>query len=613
MIEAARAGERVQNLERAIRRIESRLEKTALRSTRLAFARFAAFVLMLAGPTAAWQLGPVPLWGLGASALPGAALFVWLLREAGRARRRLELARGQLQTYRGHILRLRPAWWDQLPEAVSPVESSAVHAYAEDFHLFGRFSLMQYLDRTVTPVGRARLAELLLGMPDDVALSAERWLERQTAIQELSVRRTFRQRWQRESGAIAQHFDQVFGLEWIERLREHKLGAPPRVLQLLAWALPVFSAATYVGNELGLNEAYYMLSVPLQFIIFAGLHFRLRETAPRFAPLAEQLAGFHHLFDALRRYPGQAPHLKRLSVREAGPAEAIRRLADLAGFFAFRRNPVLHILAGVFFLYEAHVWNGLSRWLKEHGRAVDTWFGDLGEFDALASLATAVDVDPGLRFAEPAAEKSPRLLDARAVAHPLLHPDTRVGNDCVLELPDKVWIITGSNMSGKSTFLRTIGVNALLAMIGAPVAASGFVFRPLGLVASMTAQDDLSHSVSLFYSEVRRIKRLQERAEEPDPPALLFIDEMLRGTNNRERLIASRGILRRLGQSPAAALVATHDLDLAEDPGGESGFACYHFQEVIAERAMSFDYRLKPGPVTSSNALAILDIEGVRY
>ena len=567
---------------------------------------------MLAGPTAAWQLGPVPVWALGAAAVPGAVLFVWLLREAARSRRRLELTRGQLHTYRGHIIRLRPAWWEQLPDAVSPVESPAAHAYAEDFHLFGRFSLMQYLDRTVTPVGRARLAGLLLGMPDEVALHTEHWLERRAAIQELSIRRTFRQRWQRESGAIAQHFDQIFGLEWIRSLREHELGAPPRILQLLAWILPVFSIATYAGNEMGLNEAYYMLSVPLQLIIFAALHFRLRETAPLFAPLAEQLAGFHHLFSALRRYPGQALHLKRLSVREPGPAEAIRRLADLAGFFAFRRNPILHILTGVFLLYEAHVWNGLSRWLKEHGSAVDTWFTDLGEFDALASLATAVDVDPRLHFAEAAAE-SRCLLEARAVAHPLLHPDTRVGNDCVIELPDKVWIITGSNMSGKSTFLRTIGVNSLLAMIGAPVAADRFVFRPLGLVASMTAQDDLSHSVSLFYSEVRRIKRLQQRAENPAPPALLFIDEMLRGTNNRERLIASRGILLLLGKSPAAALVATHDLDLAEDPGGESGFACYHFQEVIEERAMSFDYRLKPGPVTSSNALAILDIEGVLY
>ncbi|MCR9144936.1 MAG: hypothetical protein NXI24_22050 [bacterium] len=589
--------------------------------------------------------------------LPFALAFAFVYRTHHRLQRETRLAIGQRANYSDDALRGSDEWWERLPSRDEPPELSIEHEYADDLGLFGRFSIFQFLDRTATPVGRARMVDLLTSQPDQTALDPQAHAARTQAIALLSRRRVFRQRWRREGRPLAESYRKLFHLDWIQGIQNLPDAGIARPLVWLAFILPAITLGTYISFEMQWSRAYFLLTLPVQIVLFAYMHFRHRRVALTHAKIVDQLSGFEALFrvaaglslprDA-KQSEGEAAsanlsHLKRLSVLEATPAAEIKRLSGLAGYFSFRRNPLLHGLAGIFFLYEAHVVHALSGWQRRCRSQFAGWFADLAELDALLAFSAAVDTEKHLcvpenldaldmmtrvgasaaaqsgpgESTEPSGEENRVYIRAEDLNHPLLSPKERVSNDVLIETQKKLWLITGSNMSGKSTFLRTIGSAMLFAMIGAPVPARRFQFRPLRLMTSMNQRDDLSRSLSLFYAEVKRIEQLQSRQDQKDPPSLFLIDEMLRGTNARERLIASSGILEHMRASPALALVATHDLDLIELTRKHADVICYHFQEQIDEnaasgRSMSFDYRLKEGPVTSSNALKILELEGVR-
>ncbi|MEQ9363245.1 MAG: hypothetical protein RIF32_03325 [Leptospirales bacterium] len=640
--------------ERGNARLSLRIENLKLQLGRYSVLRLTLFLAAVALPLALlYSDRAIVSSGLAVLAgLPFLLAFAFVFRRYNRLLRESLLAKGQNANYSDDRARGEPEWWTRLTSRDEPPGISTEHPYADDLNLFGRFSIFQFLDRTSTPVGRARMVELLTSQPDAVALDPRAHAARTDAIALLARRRVFRQRWPREGRPLADSYRNLFALDWIRGIQNLPDAASSRVLVWLAWVLPAITLGTYISFEMQWTRAYFLLTLPVQVLLFFYMHFRHRRLAAPHAKIVDQLSGFEALFRVAAglRLPGQlarggearhGDHLKRLSVLGAAPALEIRRLSSLAGYFSFRRNPLLHGLAGVFFLYEAHVVHALSGWQTRCRSDFARWFSDLAELDALVSFASAVDTERHLCVPEnldaaPAAETGPGAnpgmqakdsapegednrvyVKAAALNHPLLSEAERVSNDVLIETRRKLWLITGSNMSGKSTFLRTVGTSLVFAMIGAPVPAARFQFRPVRLMTSMNQRDDLSRSLSLFYAEVKRIQQLQSRQEQSDPPSLFLIDEMLRGTNARERLIASSGILEHMRASPALGLVATHDLDLIELTREHADVVCYHFQEIIDESAeagktMSFDYRLKEGPVTSSNALRILELEGVR-
>jgi DNA mismatch repair ATPase MutS len=251
----------------------------------------------------------------------------------------------------------------------------------------------------------------------------------------------------------------------------------------------------------------------------------------------------------------------------------------------------------------------LEGWRARAGGRVRGWFATLGEAEALASLAGFAFEGPERSWPE---LKDRPCFEGHALGHPLLAADHRVDNDVVLPRPGCALIVTGSNMSGKSTLLRAVGLNAVLAMAGGPVCARRLMVGEVEVATSMRVSDSLEAGVSHFLAELQRIKRVVEKAREK-PPVLFLLDEILHGTNSRERLIGARAIVRQLTDLGAFGAVSTHDLGLAEPvPELEGRVENVHFQEQVdAAGVMTFDFLLRPGVVQSSNALRLMRAVGL--
>ena len=288
----------------------------------------------------------------------------------------------------------------------------------------------------------------------------------------------------------------------------------------------------------------------------------------------------------------------------------MKRLGRLAAALGVNTNPLLSFVVHLvvpwsfFFTYrlelvKAELAHLLPRWL-------DAWY----ELEALNSLANFAYLNP--HYVVPNISSDANRFVARTLGHPLLKPESKVCNDFELDEDKKIVILTGSNMAGKSTFLRTIGVNLCLAYAGAPVNAEKLDTSLFRLFTCIKVSDSVQDGLSYFYAEVKRLQALIAAASiKGELPLLFLIDEIFRGTNSRERLIGSRSYIRALSQTTAVGLVATHDLELIKLADEIKGVVNQHFREEVHAGRMIFDYRLRPGPCPTTNALTIMRLEGL--
>jgi DNA mismatch repair ATPase MutS len=290
------------------------------------------------------------------------------------------------------------------------------------------------------------------------------------------------------------------------------------------------------------------------------------------------------------------------------PSRRIARLNALMSLVDSRDHLIVR-LAGILVLWDVHLAHAIERWRRSSGPAVRRWLGAVGEMEALLSLAGYRHEHPDDVFPE-FSDGSP-CFDGEALGHPLLSDAVMVRNDVRLTGELVVLVVSGSNMSGKSTLLRTVGVNAVLAQAGAPVRARRLRLTPLGVGASIRTQDSLQAGISRFYAEVTRLGAIVRRAHQP-PPVLFLIDELLQGTNSHDRRIGADAIVRALVQRGAIGLLTTHDLALAQIADALGARAAnVHFEDVLDDGRMRFDYRMRPGVVQKSNALALIRSVGV--
>jgi DNA mismatch repair ATPase MutS len=287
------------------------------------------------------------------------------------------------------------------------------------------------------------------------------------------------------------------------------------------------------------------------------------------------------------------------------------------------RHGSFHIVTQALLLWDVHALWLLERWQVGPGRRVRRWLEALAELEALAALAALAHDEPEWTFPR-LVEEGPPVLAARALAHPLLAAGARVANDVTVGPPGTFLLVTGSNMSGKSTLLRALGVNVVLAQAGGPVCAADLELPPVLLGTSVIVEDSLGDGVSFFMAELLRLKQVVDLAEfapAEGPPAggrvlLFLLDEVLRGTNNRERREALRRVMAHLMARPAIGAVSTHDLELGDLPEIAGAAVPVHFRETIHPPGsggppMSFDYLLRPGPATTTNALRLLEAVGL--
>jgi hypothetical protein len=560
--------------------------------------------LALLGAIVWGALGPWAWNALGASVLA----FVALVFVHARVYDAMQRASAALRFHERGLARLARAW-DRLPNR-SDRFCSAAHPFSRDLDVFGRASLMQLVDATETLFGEERLARLLSATdpgvwPDDV-------VGRQQAVRDLSARFAFREALATAGGVLADDKpDPAPLLRWAEGTDR-----PPSAVGWLAWLLPAaVLAAIAVGPALhvptGALVAWIVVQIALGILVSGRLSPMLEAVSARESAATR----WRTMITAIEREAVAAPLLLGLRDRLAGggrrASAEIAAFERIVGFVDARRNEMFRFLIGPLLMWDVHCAWALLRWRARAGSRLRGWLDALGEIEALASLGAFAFEHPDFAWPEPTAQP---MLDAGSVGHPLIADDRRVGNDIRLPSAGRALVVTGSNMSGKSTLLRAIGVNAVLAFAGAPVCARTMRIGPARVATSMRVDDSLEQGVSHFYAELRRLKQVIDLAREPGrvQPVFFLFDEILHGTNSRERVIGACAVVRELLALGALGAVSTHDLGItALERELEGSVENVHFEEQVAGDAMTFDYVLRPGIVQSSNALRLMRAMGI--
>ncbi len=577
---------------------EHRLDRRGLLLANLRLALFAGAVVV-AGLCAWGTLSRRALWlagGLLAGFVAAAVAHDRALARQARERERAAInARGLLR------LEGRSA---ELPER-GAAHLSPDHPYARDLDLFGPASLFQHLDATGTHFGDAALAGWL-----NAPAPAAEVLERQAAVAELAGRVELRQALEIEGRLLStEKANPTPLLDWAESPRT----ARSALFRLAPLALPPVTLGLYL---LGLFEvvpaSWAYVPLAAQIAVFALYARSCQALFDRVSRPSDRLLDWRAAFSTVESERFQSPRLcalaKRMRTEGAPPSVEMRRLGRAAAFAEVRLQPLVHLPLNALVLWDLHWAAAMERWQGRSGRRVRGWFQALGELEALSSLAGFSFENPSFAFPTFAPD-GPRL-SAEDLGHPLIHASRRVGNDVTLPAPGSALLVTGSNMAGKTTLLRTLGINAVLAQAGAPVCARSLHLSPLWVASSMRVEDSLAKGLSLFYAELRRLKAVIDRCEAG--PALFLLDEMLQGTNTAERQAASRAILRHLVDRGAIGAVATHDLGLTDLEAATSGrVRNVHFTDSIEGGQMRFDYRMRAGVVSTTNALALLRQVGI--
>lgn len=600
-------------LRRRQRRLEGWLKELERKDHQFFLARLITFGAGAATALLILFLGPPAL--RAAAPLAGVALFsgvVILHRRLDQVRVRFLLA----HKYTSQQLARASLDWDGIPDPPA-IAASADHPFAADLNLLGRRSVHQLLDTATSRHGSERLADWLLDPTPDLAQIRRR----QGLALELLPLDGFRSRLAMRGMLVKQqaggHWDGEKLLAW---LGKHP---PGRRLAAAAGALSALAAVNvflYLMNTLGLLPAYWSISLA----IYAGAYLYLyRDYQDLFSDtytLGRSLEQFRAVLEYLERYPLPAHgELARLLApyrqAEQRPSRFLRRITWISSAASLGDNQFLSILLNLFLPWNLIFTLVLSRYKAALLSVLPGWLEAWYDLEALNSLANFASLNPCYAFPK-VEEHTPTpgepILSAQGLGHPLLAHETRVCNDFSIEKPGEIILLTGSNMSGKSTFLRTLGVNLCLAYAGSPVAAASLITRAFRIFTCIQVSDSLSDGISYFYAEVRRLKALLESLKADSPfPLFYLIDEIYRGTNNRERRIGSQAYLQALARGNGAGVVSTHDLELAQLPGNGLPLVNYHFREEILDQRMVFDYRLRHGPSPTTNALKIMEMEGL--
>jgi len=304
----------------------------------------------------------------------------------------------------------------------------------------------------------------------------------------------------------------------------------------------------------------------------------------------------------------------------APAARQMRSLDQILAYAEVRFSGMLHGIVQLFFMWDHNVLILLENWKRNAGSHVADWISALGQLEALASLAALSHAHPDWTFPQIAEDGESPLIEAKNLGHPLLSPTKCIENDVTIGPPGTFLFVTGSNMSGKSTLLRSIGVNAVLAQAGGPVYATRMRLPLVSVYTSMRVSDSLDLGISQYMAQLSRLKMIVEGARSSFeanglPQALFLLDEILQGTNSAERLVAVRRIVRRLLEYSAIGAVTSHELTVPDVPELNSAANVVHFRETAEQTpqgvTLSFDYRMRPGLSTSTNALKLMEMVGL--
>ncbi|MCC5946320.1 MAG: hypothetical protein JJT94_15420 [Bernardetiaceae bacterium] len=473
------------------------------------------------------------------------------------------------------------------------------HEYSGDLDIFGHASLFAYLNRCSTEHGKTLLAEWLQ--------APENWetiLARQEAVKELSQKPDFRLAFRAKGEGFQESKQDIIQIQsWLESpvfFTSHKL------VPLLKWVMPFFNAVVIVLSIAGLLP--WQLAI-LSFLLMLGI------VAAFGGAINETHAQISRKFKLFTKYAALAKMLEETHLESAylkneaqTGYQALAQLARLAQNMDYRLNMLAALFLNGFLLWDLHAASALEKWRTKHNVGFPQLVARLGKLDAICSFAAIAYNQPN--FAYPTESKS-AILDFEAMAHPLLPAESRVANSFYLAKKGDITLITGSNMAGKSTFLRTVAVNTVLALAGCVVCAERFSLQSIKLYTSMRVADSLKDNESSFYAELRRLKTLIDILSAGES-RLIFLDEILKGTNSKDRNAGSEALVQQLVRLGATGFVTTHDLALgALADLHPQNIRNFNFEVRVEGDEFTYDYTIRKGICGTMNAMVLMQKMGI--
>ncbi len=484
-----------------------------------------------------------------------------------------------------------------------------VHDYAQDIDLFGRASLYQYTHRAESWPGRREWAQWLLkaALPEEI-------IARQAAAKQLANQLNWRQQVQ-ATGRVAPLSEQVEArlLEW-QTFEDPHFSKP--YWNWVRWVGPAVSISIFIAYLTGYIPSALFNIYLLVFFILTSYTSKLATPAyQQLGKLADEIKTFSASLACIEQMPaGESEWLQQrkqsVQAKDGSVASAIvLRLNGILKRMDYRLNPVVFIPLNILFFWDVQQMLQLTKWQKDYAGKLSGWLRILGEIEAISGIASLACNHPEWAFAE--LDTHHGSFESVALGHPLIDAKKRVASDFSTRGVPMVNIITGSNMAGKSTFLRSVGLAMVMGQAGAPVCAHAARMSPMRIMSSMRIADNLEESTSTFYAELKKLKQMID-AVNAGEKVLLLMDEILRGTNSLDRHKGSKALIEQLIHHHAAALVATHDLELAELSNQYPMAICnYHFDVQVAGEELYFDYALKQGVCQSLNASILMKKIGI--
>ncbi len=601
---------RLTALQNQIRRVENGLIPLHQLSDRYALARFSLFA---AGILAAIAIASFYPWKYGllvwAAFLAG---FVWLVLRHNRLQARIKRGEMWAQIKREHAGRIALEWDDiPLPHQYT---KAANHPFAVDIDLIGSRSLCHLLDATASNAGSALLQSWLM----ETAPQRDELVQRQAIVAELIPRPLFR-----DKLSLAGRLAGGSG-RWDADQLQNWLSAHPDQGSFRPWVLflggfAALNFALFILDLLDVAPPIWQIGLLAYFAVTFLQGFAIRHAFREAAKIRDLMEGLAAIFALLERPPHpQTPALNQLRqpFREDDrrPSDYFKRMGRITAAASFGQNAALWLLANSFFPWDFFNAYRLQREKERLAAKLPAWLAAYAQLETLSAFATFAYLNPdSVTFPTllPQNQAAP-IFSALKLGHPLLPYQRRVTNDLTIAKKGQALLLTGSNMSGKSAFLRTIGLNLALANAGSPVMATHLQTPIFRLYTAINVTDSVTDGISYFYAEVKRLKALLTELESAHPRPLFFlIDEIFRGTNNQERLAGSRAYVQALTHNNGVGIISTHDLELTKLATENDALLNYHFRDHIVAGKMGFDYTLRPGACPTTNALKIMALEGL--
>lgn len=531
-------------------------------------------------------------------------LFMVLLNIQLKISRETSFLRNLIKVYETEIDLLNNSY-DKLDEGNEFINKQ--HNFIADLDIFGKKSIFQILNRTSTYTGRIKLANWL----SNPFLIKSEIIERQYAVKELFNKTE----WSRHFVALG--FGNMEGKpdkdvvkDWLEEPAVFSFV----IFKVLGFALPAFSILTGILYFLDVLPAgYFALLFLLQLLIIGFYTKKINLTHDRLSRRFNSINKYVSLISHVESEKFESQNLINLSSGFIVDAEqasvSISKLKKTVDMLDARMNIVVAVLLNGIFLWDINVMRKIEMWKEAHKVNFHNWIDNIGEFDAYISIALFAANNPAFTFPEVVTDSF--TIDAENIGHPLLNEKMLVKNDYHIEGSPKIDLLTGANMAGKSTFLRTIGVNLTLAMIGAPVCATKFRFTPVSLFTSLRTNDSLQENESFFYAELKRLQLLIHQYEK-GYKVFFLLDEILKGTNSKDQHIGSEALIKKIIKLNGVGIVATHDVELSDLSNQfPENVRNLCFEITISDDKLNFDYKIKDGVCMTMNASFLMKKMGI--